>query len=495
MTARFHVPRNRAEADPRRWVALVVLLAASFMNLIDVTIVNVALPTLQRTLGADASHIEWVIAAYVLAFALGLLPFGRLGDIVGRTHMFLIGVGAFTVASTLCGLAPNIETLIIARILQGLGGAIMTPQVLAIVQVTFPPEEKGQAFSLFGLSASLAAVTGPLVGGVLIGANIGGLDWRPIFLVNIPVGLVAIGTGWFLIPRTPGHPELKNDFIGITLFALAAVLMVFPLIEGRAYGWPAWSFGLMAGSVLVTAAFVLWERRMAATGRPQLLNYGLITNPNYLLGLLITTIFASGIPAMFLVISLTVQSGFGFTPLQSGMVNTPFSLGVMLVSFFIGRLGQRFLRGRLALGALIIAGGIAWLELSLRGVTDTLTHLMVVPPLFFAGLGLGLAFSGLFQSVLASVPPRDAGAGAGALQAFQQIGGALGVAIVGQIFFTLLTADLESGVAPHPAYVRAASTAILYQISSFTLVAILVIFLRVRPWVDPDRPTPPLAAE
>ena len=495
MTARFHVPRNRAEADPRRWVALVVLLAASFMNLIDVTIVNVALPTLQRTLGADASHIEWVIAAYVLAFALGLLPFGRLGDIVGRTHMFLIGVGAFTVASTLCGLAPNIETLIIARILQGLGGAIMTPQVLAIVQVTFPPEEKGQTFSLFGLSASLAAVTGPLVGGVLIGANIGGLDWRPIFLVNIPVGLVAIGAGWFLIPRTPGHPELKNDFIGITLFALAAVLMVFPLIEGRAYGWPAWSFGLMAGSVLVTAAFVLWERRMAATGRPQLLNYGLITNPNYLLGLLITTIFASGIPAMFLVISLTVQSGFGFTPLQSGMVNTPFSLGVMLVSFFIGRLGQRFLRGRLALGALIIAGGIAWLELSLRGVTDTLTHLMVVPPLFFAGLGLGLAFSGLFQSVLASVPPRDAGAGAGALQAFQQIGGALGVAIVGQIFFTLLTADLEAGVAPHPAYVRAASTAILYQISSFTLVAILVIFLRVRPWVDPDRPTPPLAAE
>ena len=495
MTARFHVPRNRAEADPRRWVALVVLLAASFMNLIDVTIVNVALPTLQRTLGADASHIEWVIAAYVLAFALGLLPFGRLGDIVGRTHMFLIGVGAFTVASTLCGLAPNIETLIIARILQGLGGAIMTPQVLAIVQVTFPPEEKGQTFSLFGLSASLAAVTGPLVGGVLIGANIGGLDWRPIFLVNIPIGLVAIGAGWFLIPRTPGHPELKNDFIGITLFALAAVLMVFPLIEGRAYGWPAWSFGLMAGSVLVTAAFVLWERRMAATGRPQLLNYGLITNPNYLLGLLITTIFASGIPAMFLVISLTVQSGFGFTPLQSGMVNTPFSLGVMLVSFFIGRLGQRFLRGRLALGALIIAGGIAWLELSLRGVTDTLTHLMVVPPLFFAGLGLGLAFSGLFQSVLASVPPRDAGAGAGALQAFQQIGGALGVAIVGQIFFTLLTADLEAGVAPHPAYVRAASTAILYQISSFTLVAILVIFLRVRPWVDPDRPTPPLAAE
>lgn len=490
MTAPRLVPLTKAQADPRRWIALFVLLAASFMNLIDVTVVNVALPTLQQTLGADASHIEWVIAAYVLAFALGLLPFGRLGDIVGRTHMFFVGVAAFTLASALCGLAPNIETLIIARALQGLGGAMMTPQVLAIAQVTFPPEEKGQAFSLFGLSASLAAVTGPLVGGVLIAANIGGLDWRPIFLVNIPIGIATLVAGWFLIPRMPGHRELRNDYLGITLFALAAVLVVFPLIEGRAYGWPLWSFALMAAALPATVAFVLWERRLAARGRPQLLNYSLITNPNYLLGLLITTVFASGIPAMFMVISLTVQIGFGFTPLQSGLINTPFSVGVMLVSIFVGRLGQRFLRGRIAVGALILVAGITGLNLALRGVTDTVTHLMVVPPLFFAGMGLGLAFSGLFQSVLASVPPRDAGAGAGALQAFQQIGGALGVAIVGQIFFTLLGSDLAAGVGTHPAYINAATTAILYQIASFTLVAVLVLFLRIRPYVEPGPPTP-----
>src|SRR5690349_1063946 len=210
MSSQFHVPQSKADADPRRWVALTVLLIANFMNLMDVTIVNVALPSLRENLNADASQIEWVIAAYVLAFALGLLPFGRLGDIVGRTQMFLIGVGAFTLASAACGLAPSIEWLIAARVLQGLAGAIMTPQVLAIATVTFPPEERGQSFSLFGLSAGLAAVAGPIVGGLLIGWNFWGLDWRPIFLVNIPFGILAVVAGWFLIPRTPGHPDLKN---------------------------------------------------------------------------------------------------------------------------------------------------------------------------------------------------------------------------------------------------------------------------------------------
>ncbi|MBN9307820.1 MFS transporter, partial [Devosia sp.] len=354
----FHVPTSKADADPRRWVALAVLLIASFMNLIDVTIVNVALPSLEKNLGAGPNEIEWVIAAYVLSFALGLLPFGRLGDIVGRTHMFLIGVAAFTAASALCGLAPSIEWLIIARVLQGLAGAAMTPQVLAIAQVTFPPEEKGQAFSLFGLSSGLAAVTGPILGGILIGANLGGLDWRPIFLVNVPVGIVAVVAGWYLIPRTPGHPGLKNDFVGIALFVAAMVALVYPLVEGRAFGWPAWAWGMIAGSFALAALFVLWQRRRAAGDKPQLLNFSLISNPNYLLGLLITTIFASGVPAMFMVLSLMLQSGFGFTPLESGLTNTPFSVGVLTVSLFIGRLGQRWLRTRLGLGAAILVVGI-----------------------------------------------------------------------------------------------------------------------------------------
>jgi len=477
----FHVPQSKAEADPRRWIALFVLLLASFMNLIDVTIVNVALPSLQENLGADPAQIEWISAAYLLAFALGLLPFGRLGDVVGRTNMFLIGVASFTLASAFCGLAPSIEWLVVARALQGLAGAIMTPQVLAIAQVTFPPEEKGQAFSLFGLSSGMAAVAGPIVGGLLIGADLWGLDWRPIFLVNIPVGILAVVAGWFLIPRTPGHPDLRNDYVGIGVFVLAAVALVFPLVEGHTLGWPWWTWAMMAASLVFSAIFVLWQRRRDAAGEAQLLNYSLISNGNFLLGLLVTTIFASGVPAMFMVISLLLQAGYGLTPLQSGFTNTPFSVGVLMVSLFIGRLGQRWLRARLAVGAGFLVIGIGWLDLIIRGLGETLDQWLLVPPMLVAGLGLGMGFSGLFQTVLSSVPPRDAGAGSGALQAFQQIGGSIGIALVGQIFFSGLAANFAAGASPEAAYAAAAGPAITYQIISFAAVVLLVPFLKIRP--------------
>ena len=494
MPQSFQAPRSKAEADPRRWLALGVLLLANFMNLIDVTIVNVALPSLQQGLGADSTHIQWIIAGFVLAFALGLLPFGRLGDIVGRTRMFLIGVGAFTFASALCGLAPNIETLVAARIMQGLAGGIMTPQVLAIVHVTFPPEEKGQAFSLFGLSAGLAAVAGPILGGVLIGANLWDLGWRPIFLVNIPIGILALVVGWFLIPRTPGNPGLRNDFVGIVLFALAAALLVFPLIEGRAYGWPLWAFGMIGSAFAVAAAFVLWERRMARADTPQLLNYSLITSGNFLLGMLVTTIFASGIPAMFMVIAMLLQVGYGFTPLESGLTNVPFSVGVLLVSLFVGRLGQRYLRGRLMLGSALLVIGISWLDIIIRGLGDAADQWVFLPPLLLAGIGLGLAFSGLFQAVLSGVPARDAGSGAGALQAFQQVGGAIGVAIVGELFFTHLGSGIAAGNTTQVAHADAASLAVIFQIVTFATVVVLVPLLKVRR-LDQKPADQPSAAE
>ena len=490
MTSPFHVPQSRAEADPRRWVALGVLLIANFMNLMDVTIVNVAIPAMQANLNADASHIEWVIAAYVLAFALGLLPFGRLGDIVGRTQMFLVGVVAFTVASAACGLAPSIEWLIAARVLQGLAGAMMTPQVLAIATVTFPPEERGQAFALFGLSASLAAVAGPLVGGILIEADLFGLDWRPIFLVNVPVGLLAVLLGWFIVPRPPGHPDLRNDFVGIGLFAVAIVAMVFPLVEGRVFGWPGWIWGLLAAAFVGLALFVLWERRMAAANRPQLLNYSLMTNANFVLGVFIVTIFSSGIPGFFMVISLLLQSGFGFTPLQAGLTNTPFSIGVLAVSLIAGRFGSHWLRTRAAVSALLLTGGMLWVHFIIAGITAEVENWWFIVPLFLSGIGLGLGFSSLFQLVLAGVPPRDAGAGAGALQAFQQVGGAVGVALIGQIFFSILESGSEWGAASmEQAFVRAAATATWYQVISFGLVFVLVLALKSRGASD-NRATP-----
>ncbi|KKB07415.1 DHA2 family efflux MFS transporter permease subunit [Devosia chinhatensis] len=464
--------------DPRRWLSLAILLIANFMNLIDVTIVNVALPSMRENLGATDSQIEWVVAAYVLAFALGLLPFGRLGDILGRTRMFLWGVGAFTAASALCGLAPNIEMLIAARILQGIGGAMMTPQVLAIATVTFPPNERGQAFSLFGLSAGLASVCGPILGGVLIDAQLFGLDWQPIFLVNIPIGIAAIVAGSMLIPRLPGHKDLSNDYVGIALFGLGIVALVFPIIEGRAFGWPAWSFAMMAAGVALLGVFTVWQKRRAQAGLPQLLNYVLLANRDYMFGAFVITVFASGIPGMFLVISLLLQSGFGFSPLHSGLTNTPFSIGVLIASVIAGRFGAHYLRSRLAMAGALLVIGIGWLHFVIAGAGDTIDSWSFLPPLLAAGVGLGTGFSSLFQLVLRNVPPRDAGAGSGALQAFQQVGGALGIALVGQIFFSQLAGNFAHGQAPNAAFADAAALALWYQVVAFGVVLAMAFLFK-----------------
>lgn len=496
MSTEFHMPTSKADADPRRWIALVVLLIANFMNLIDITIVNVALPSMRDGLGATDSQIEWVIAAYIMAFALGLLPFGRLGDIFGRTKLFLWGVGAFTLASALCGMSPNIEFLIAARVVQGLAGAMMTPQVLAIATVTFPPEERGLAFSLFGLAAGMASVCGPILGGALIGAHLFGLDWQPIFLVNVPVGIIAVIAGWFLIPRLPGHQGLKNDYFGIVLFGLGLIALVFPIVEGRTYGWPLWAFAMMAAGLMLLVGFVFWTRARAARGQSQLLNLSLMTNKQFMFGAFVLTVFASGIPGMFMVISLLLQGGFDFTPLQSGLTNTPFSVGVLAAAVISGRFGAHYLRTRLAASGLLMVIGIGWLHFYVAGVSDSIDHWAFLMPLLIAGIGLGLGFASLFQLVLANVPPRDAGAGSGALQAFQQVGGALGVALVGQIFFANLSNSFANGGTPHAAFSGAASLALWYVIGSFTLVVALVPwFKRVNQQESHKAPAQPVLVE
>ena len=496
MSPQFHVPQNVEEADPRRWVGFFFLLLASFMNLIDVTVVNVALPSMQANLKATPSDIEWVVAGYVLAFALGLLPFGRLGDIVGRKRMFLLGVAGFTLGSLLCGLAPTMGLLIAARVLQGLAASAMTPQVLSIAQVTFPPAERGLMFSLFGLAASLASVAGPLIGGALIAGDFWGLDWRPIFLVNVPFGMLAIVGAALTVTRVPPHPGLKNDPFGILLFGLAVVLLVYPLIEGHGFGWPLWIFGMMALSVVLMAVFYFWQHRRAASGAPQLLPANLLHNRNFLVGILITTLFSSGIPGSFVVLAIFLQTGFGFTPLMSGLTTVPFSIGVVVTSLASGRLGSRFLSARVALGALLLAVGWGSLGMVLGGVGGSLDHWVLLVPLALGGLGLGITFGALFQTILAGVPPRDAGAGSGALQAFQQIGGALGVALIGEIFFTWLEHAQPAGAAARPAaFTAAISHATIYDVAVFAAVILLVPLLKPLPRGEGQPDAPPVVVE
>ncbi len=462
-------------ARSNRWAALAVLFLASFMNLIDVSIVNVALPQIQADTGATATQLEWVAAIYVLALAVGLLPFGRFGDVFGRRRLFIWGLIGFTVSSTVCGLAPDVVTLIAARAVKGIAAAMMVPQVLAIAHVIFPPEEKSRVFGLFGTVSSLAVVAGPIIGGALISADIAGLGWRLAFLINIPLGIAALIGARTFVPVLDTDSDARPDWIGTGLFILAAVLLVLPLIEGRALGWPLWCFAALFASIPATLAFIAFERRRSASGLSALMPPGLLSNGPYLRRLGLVALFFSGVPGLFLVLAIFLQSGFGLTALQSGLVTTPFPVGVMLASMTIERFGNRHLSARIAGGAALLVVGMIALQLVIRSIGAELNPYAFTLPLLVCGFGMGTAIMSLFQVTMSSVEPQEAGAGSGAMQAFQQIGAALGIAIAGQIFFGLLG---EGGMAPGAAnayrFVEAAAMATTYSIAVFAILTLLV---------------------
>lgn len=480
------IQQPMADVDPRRWIALAVLLGAAFMNLIDVTIVNVALPSMQTNMGATSSQIEWVIAAYVLTFALFLLPFGRLGDIVGKRRVFVAGVIAFTIISAFCGLAPNIEMLVIARVLQGIAGAALMPQVLAIIQDIFPREERIKAFSFFGATASIASVSGPLVGGFLIDLNIAGLDWRPIFLINIPLGIAVALLALRNIPKMAGNPELSVDWGGMLIVATAVFCLIFPLVEGRSFDWPVWIFVMMAASMPAFFAFVLWERYRDEHNASQLLPMSLITNRNYMVGTFIVMAFFSGLPGLFMVLVLYFQLGFGLSPLESGLATAPFPFGVFLASTTLSRMmGNRYMRQRLTAGIAMLIVAMFWIRHTVLGVSGELTGTVFLLPLLMAGFSVGVTISVIFNTVLAGVPPKDTGSGSGGLQAFQQMGAAIGIAVIGQIFFASLAAN---GAPTQASFKDATAAALIYDIALFATVIVLSLFLRTASISDEPSP-------
>lgn len=466
-----------ASAYPSRWAAMSVLFLASFMNLIDVTIVNVALPSIQSGLAANSTQLEWVVAIYVLAFAAGLLPFGRFGDIFGRKRVFMIGLAGFTFSSALCGLAPGIGFLIAARALQGIAGAMMVPQVLAIVHVIFLPDEKGRVFGLFGAISSLGAVAGPVLGGLLISADLWGLGWRSIFLINLPLGIGALIGAVRSVPDVPSDDRVGVDWGGIALFAATIILLVFPLIEGRNFGWPWWCFALMGASLWLAFLFRRSQKQQAARGHSELLPARLMSNRGFRSGLVLVTFFFSGIPGLFLILAIFFQSGFGMSALQSGLATAPFPVGVMVATAVTGRFGARWPNGRVAAGAAFLAVGMVLLNQVIRVSGGEIDAVRFVAPLLICGLGMGIAIAALFQAVLGSVPARDAGAGSGTLQAFQQVGAVLGIAIVGQIFFaTLMASEQPAG----PAYIDAAAAATWYPIAVFTGITLCLAWITTR---------------
>ncbi len=452
-----------------RWAALAALYLAMFMNILDVSVVNLALPSIRQGLGATDTQLEWVLVVYVLAFAAGLLPFGRFGDVVGRGRVFRWGVAGFTASSLACGLAPDIGTLITARGLQGLCAAMMVPQVLAIVHVIFPAEEKGKAIGLFGSISALGAVAGPLVGGAIVAADVFGLGWRPIFLINLPVGLISLAGALRFLPHLETENRVTPDWSGTFLFALAVLSLVFPLVEGRQFGWPFWCFALMGLSAVLAVLFYRLQVQKARLGQAQLLPVLLTGDRVFVAGVAFVALFFSGLAGMFFMMALFLQAGLGLSPMAAGLILAPHPVGVILASAMTGRFGARYQAARISLAMLAVFCGLVVVRLL---VSDGLSASLLALPFLIVGLGTGTMIPALFQLVLSRVSGPDAGAGSGVLQAFQQIGMALGIAVQGQIFFQVLAAGRSEAL-----YRDAAAAALLYPASAYFALAVLAVGL------------------
>jgi len=433
--------------DPRRWIALWVVLTAAFMVLLDISIVNVAIPSIQRNLGASFAQIQLVLAGYQLAYAVVLITGGRLGDIFGRKRLFMTGMAGFILASASCGFAQNADMLVISRVVQGVMAALMYPQVLSTIQVVFPPHERPAAFGTFGAVIGVATIAGPLLGGVLIGSATATERWRWVFLVNLPVGIAALTAAWFLLRESRAPRARRLDIAGVLIVSAALGLLTYPLVEGRDQGWPGWSFVMMAASVPAFALFVWYERVKSRRDGSPLVELSMFRDRAFSAGNALSAVFLSAIPSFFLIFSITLQIGLGFSPLRTGLTTVPWALGTAVSSAVSVRLAPRLGKRILYAGCLMLALGVCGVILTIHQRGNGLDGPELIPALVWSGLGMGCIIAPLTNIILASISQGDAGAAAGVLTTMQQVGGAIGVAVVGVIFFGLLGARADSASA------------------------------------------------
>jgi MFS family permease len=378
--------------------------------------------------------LELVVAGYGTMYALILVVGGRLGDAFGRRRVFLVGLAGFILASLLCGLAPNVEFLVGARVLQGVAAALIQPQVLGTFQATLEGPRRARAVSLFAAVGGAAAVLGQLIGGLLIGADIAGSSWRPIFLVNIPVGLIALAIAWRRLPDSRSSAPAGIDGPGTALLGLTIVSLLVPLTEGRALGWPLWTWLVLAVAPIGAIALVLVERRSEARGQTPLIPPSLVRLLPMRRGLALAVPFFIGFGAFMFVFALTVQDGLHKDALQSGLAITPMALTFFLTSLNVPRLIARYGRRVITVGAGIQALGLAALALAFDDQWPHVHAWALAPGLAVGGIGQALVLGGLFRIVLAELPPRFAGVGSGVLVTVQQGSIALGVATLGTLF-------------------------------------------------------------
>ncbi|MFE3558527.1 MFS transporter [Streptomyces sp. NPDC059193] len=440
-----------AATGRRRSIALFVVLLAMFMDLLDNTIINVALPSIHQELGGAYSAVQWIAGGYTLAFALALITGSRLGDIFGRKRLFLTGAAGFTIASALCGISQSPAQLISARVIQGVMAAMMVPQVLAVIQTMYAPKDRGKAIGMFGALAGLATVGGPILGALLTSGDIAGLGWRSIFLVNVPVGIIALVLAVKYLPESTAPDARRLDLAGVLLSSLALLLLIYPLIKGQDAGWPAWTFASMAGAVAALGLFVAQQRLRTRSGKPALVELGLFRYRSFTGGLLVGLLFMGGVVGYFLVFAIYLQTGLGFSVLRSGLTGIPWGLLVPVLAgigaaVLAPKLGRRVLQIGLVVD--IAAMFVLMWTVNQGGVTS----IDLIPGLALGGIGMGLVVAPLLDFTLADVPVASAGSASGLYNTIQQVGGAIGIAGLGAYFFSRTGHQIPSPATYTPAF-------------------------------------------
>ena len=446
------MPRSSEEEsgapDPARWRILGVTLTVGFMVLLDVTIVNVAIPSMRSALHTSAGSIQWVVSGYALAFGLTLVTGGRLGDAFGRRRMMLVGLTGFIAASAAAGLAPSIAVLVAARLVQGCAAGLLTPQNSGLIQTLFKGPERGTAFGLFGLTVSVSSAVGPVLGGLIIALVGPDSGWRWIFLVNVPIGLVLLLAIRAMVPgRDPDSDgDTRLDLVGALLLGLTVLCVLFPVV--RAEGGSRRPLLLLLAVPVLATGFVRWERQLVRRGGAPLLDIGLLRQvPGYASGLVVGTLYFTGFTGIFLVLSVYLQDGVGRSALSAGLLLMPFAVGSAVASPVAGRLVTRIGR-RVTVGALLVMiSGVLSTALLAPTASSQWLWLALGIPLLVAGLGGGAVVSPNFTLTLAEVPTRMGGAAGGAVQTGQRIGASIGAAVVMTAYQVALSSYDDPGTA------------------------------------------------
>ncbi|MFE2346674.1 MFS transporter [Kitasatospora cineracea] len=459
-------PPAAGPPGPHR-ATLPIVLTGVFLGGLDFFIVNVAVPAVQHDLHATDAQIQLMVAAYALTYGVGLITGGRLGDLYGRRRILALGMALFTAASAAAGAAPTADLLIAGRVLQGAAAALMAPQVLGIITTSYQGPARTRAVGWYAAASGIAAVFGQLIGGVLIRADLFGLGWRACFLVNLPIGLAAATAAARLLPesKAPGRPRL--DLTGLALATAALTALCLPLIEGREQGWPLWTRLLPVAAPLLLAAFTLQQRRLRRRGGTPSVDLALFRERAFTAGLAAQLVFWASMASYFLVFALYLQQGRHLTPIASGLVFSALGAGYVAASATARHLAARIGRHAITAGCALRAAGLLLELWAVAG--DGRSPGWLLPGLLLDGAGMGLSFAPLTATVLARVPAASAGSAGGVLTTGLQVGNALGVALIGLVFYRVLAGT------PGPGAVPAAFRACLWCVLAATGLLALIV--------------------